>query len=363
MKLFGLVGLGVEFNSQCHVEYFLRSHSKSKQQGMEESFTVMNPQHSVESAYTEWVLKAVEIIAQSRSVFPFAQDCVVSRQFALVVSERFEARSKIQGNKNAFFQGTQRIVVEVKQQTDGVLVEKWVIGFDSVRDVIPTVRRSERRDITLPRRLAVALRSLVSLTKLMKPEGLLTVSVREERTTDNSETIFQGQRIDLCSMTSSFGNLSLRIFTREGLLASTVTTRDHTPFTTPAKLKIDENFIASHRAQSVGRLGTIEMVVEIDPVVARSAPQVSKSPPRQLSEIWPTSSLSYPVSPGRDRVPSFDRYELTAEENVGCLAGVPKKFCVNTPAEHIFEKPVPVAALTDIVDRIKRMRPKLFISR
>jgi hypothetical protein len=318
---------------------------------MEDGFTVMNPQHSVEAAYTEWVIKAVEIIAQSRISIPYSEEHVISRQFALVVSERFGARSKILKDPLSFFENNLRVVVDILSPVNRFLVERWIVAFDSAKDIAPSIRRSERRDLTLPRRLAVALRSLLSLTRLMKP-GTPGLELRTaEQVGEEVDSVPLGcSRIDLCSIPSSFGNITLKVFTKEGFLGSTVTTREHTPCVTPAKLRIDENFIAS-RSLGVSRTNTIEMVIEIAP---QSAPVVSKSPPRELGEIWPTSSLSYPMSPGRERKPSFDQIE---HSGTVCISTVPG----SCEVKEIFERPVPVAVVTDIVDSIKRMRPKLFI--
>lgn len=350
---------------------------------MDSSFTIMNPQHSVENAYTEWVVKAIEIIAQSRSPsIPFSTDCLVSRQFALVVSERFRARSKVLTDANVFFHDRLQIVIDVRPVESTFTSERWKISFDSAKDVIPTIRRSERRDLTLPRRLAIALRCLLSLVRLIKPDPTLSyeVSVREEKEFD-TPTLSTGNdglfvRTDIVSIPSSFGSLHLKLFTKEGIHMSAATTRTNTPFVTPSKprfshpIKLDENFVMS-QTSGLSRphsLGTIEMVIEVEPssasrpAVSRSVP-LSKSPPRELSEIWPTSSLSYPVSPGRERKASFD-----SSEGGKCVVIIPEIFPKKDTADlpHIkciFERPVPVAAITDTIDQIKRMRAKLFIHR
>ena len=329
------------------------------------SITIVSPQHSVEAAYTEWVIKAVEIIAQSRGASSLVEG-LLTRQFALLIPERFNARQKVLSDAQSFFSANGRVVVDIFERRI-VLVERWTISFD--KDLLPTARRSERRDLTLPRRLAVALRSLLSLTKLAKPNapiGDLDAVVREESEASTPRgSISGGFKFNVCSIPSSFGNLHLQVTTRDSFVAASssgISTRDPTPIVTPARkvLNIKENYISNFRPQSVGGGATIEMVIEVKEntqvIVSRSAPPISKSPPRELSEIWPTSSLSYPVSPGRKA--SFDN-QLDTE----CLASVPKLFVRSQSTllvEHIFERPIPVSTITDQLDQLKRTRAKLF---
>ena len=320
---------------------------------MDSSFTIMNPQHSAETAYAEWVIKAVELIAQSRcTVYQKEMDFVVSRQFALLVVERMGIRAQILSNPTGFFNDRHRIIIETKRGSE--ISEKWQFTFNS--DVLPTaVRRSERRDLTLPRRLAVALRSLLSLLRLIRSEAS-DVVVREEREFDSPTTETAFVRTDIVSIPSSFGNLSLSYFSKHGVVGtvSPGTTRAHTPkVVTPVRL--DENFMQTVRPHSLG--STIEMVIEVEPPVAlsRSVP-VSQSPPREVSEIWPTSSLSYPVSPGRKA--SFD-----SSDEVRCVVRVPFIGQEQDTVCEIFERPVPVSLISDQIDHMKRIRARLFIHR
>jgi hypothetical protein len=342
------------------------------------SYTVMSPTHSVEQAYHEWVIKAVELIVQSRVILDetFRQ----SRQFALNLPEKFDARNKIICDSKQFFHN--RATISLHVIFGGIIVEEWVFSFDSASDVIPTAR-SERRDQTLPRRLTVALRSLMSLTRLLRVERNVVIELHENGdggvltpSSRRNETL---TRIDVCSVPSSFGNLILKVFTRD---SSTVTTRAPSACRTPAagsgtprNMLIDETFIQNHS------LVSIQMVIETAPAgQARSMPVIpvplSKSPARELTEIWPTSSLSYPASP-RERNASSDSGFGSENELPGsCLVAVPQNFflkkdevCVTSTelgrsvqraveTERIFERPVSISSITEFIDQLKRTRQK-----
>lgn len=336
------------------------------------SFEVMAPQHTAEKAYSEWLVLAIEIVAQSRTTMEYTD--TVSRQFALIVPERFSARQFVDA-KNVL-QNRQQIVMDVKEGP--ALFEQWTFSFDSPKDVIPAVR-SERRDQTLPRRLAVALRSLMSLARILKPVnvGTLTVTLRYEA--EPTTPCPALSRVDVCSIPSSFGNMRLRVASQS---VSGQSTRAPSFATTPvptARLRIDENFIQSHSS-----LPNIQMIIQVEPVtrrpthestppVSRSVP-VSQSPPRELAEIWPTSNLAYPASP---RKSSFGSDDI---DLVGCcLSLIPDWPEVASESAHagqadeslteivrdgrsvnqLFEKPVPVAAIIDSIEQLKRSHQKL----
>ena len=346
------------------------------------SFTVMTPQHSVEQAYYEWVIKAVELVIQSRIVL----DSTVrpSRQFALNLSEKFDARGKILCDSQNFFHNGAIVVVHALFQDK--IIERWIFSFDPPRDVLPTTR-SERKDLTLPRRLSVALRALMSLTRILRIERNVIIELNE---TDDGGSILSSQmsdpltRIDVCSIPSSFGSLTLKVFTRD---SSSATTRISSPARTPAtgavtpvrlpSMVIDETFIQTHS------LGNIEMVIETATLLethARSMPVIpvplSNSPPRDLTEIWPSSSLSYPASP-RDRRASGDSgFSSDDDAPKCCLVTIPllasdsdqlhnsselsKLLKEASGLGKIFEKPVSISSVTEFIDQLKRSRQKSF---
>ena len=346
------------------------------------SFTIMTPQHSVERAYVEWVIKAVEVILQSRMKPGMIPNLMVrpSRQFALIFPETRDVRSKILNDPTSFFRDRSRITLELL--VNETVAERWVFSFDSPMDMIPTAR-SERRDVSLPRRLTVSLRSLLSLTCLMAPllgdeNGDITFVIHEGKNDLITSPRTPGSLtpMDFCCIPSSFGNLSLGVFSRDRwgsphvspkLTSATATSPVSLPVSTPphSLILLDETFIQTHS------LGGIEMVIEVDekhsfeksfPRVS-SVASISKSPLRDLTEIWPTSNLSYSSSP-RDRAPSFAS-SSGDEEAVGpYISAIPGWPQTKAPNEHslfpeadrlhsMYEKPVPVSSIIGFIDQFQ----------
>lgn len=347
------------------------------------SFTLMAPQHSVEKAYHEWVIKAVELIVQSRVVL----DTTIrpSRQFALNLAEKFDSRQKILCDPKTFF--LERAIIAIHVIYGETIVERWVFSFDSPRDVIPTTR-SERRDLTLPRRLAVALRSLMCLTRILRIERDVRVEVKEMEEVASSPSLAipnELTRIELCSIPSSFGILTLKVFTLDSSKSTTrIPSRDEAPDSgsvTPNRhcsMVIDETFMQTHS------LGNIEIVIETTQPSRAHATSVipvplSKSPPRDLAEIWPTSSLSYPASP-RERIASADSGCGSETEPMRCcLVPIPHMSCLTDSKDSqqelcealkaafdlttLFERPVSVSSVIEFIDQLKRSRQKSCSSR
>jgi hypothetical protein len=318
------------------------------------TFTVMTSQHSIEKAYTEWVIKACEVVIQSRLRPGMTPNLIVrqSRQFALIFPETRDARSVI---SNIFNE-----IIVVRFSRENTTVEEWVFQFEPISEIVPT-NRLERRDISLPRRLTVALRALLSLTCILPTiPGDLDFEILPLDETD--PTI---NRVDVCCIPSSCGSLrvhtsaSLGVITSPPSCSSTPTVRPVSPV-----IRIDETFIQTHS------LGGIEMVIEVEneppssyvekKLMPRipSVVSIARTPPRDLTEIWPTSHLSYSSSP-RGRSGSFSPSSASSEaECTGSLFNVPHWIDGEEPGpliiEQYFEKPVPVTCITEFIDQLAK---------
>ena len=368
------------------------------------SFTLMSPQHTAERVYTEWVIKAVEVIVQSRTCLGMSP-VRPSRQFALVFPECVNARDRLLRDPNAFFQNRKCILIVLHTPAD-VVMEKWVLSFDSPRDMVPTTR-SERRDLSLPRRLTIAMRALLSLTHalspLSDPDVGFSISEKNEQMDDTLSGVSTPRTPmsfsdpnnlpsrDVCCIPSSFGNLNVKLFSHEAFgsgISSPMSPRIRSAVPsgigTPVShaIRLDETFIQTHS------LGGIEMVIEVDSG-AKSPPSfslpsnsisIAKSPPRDLTEIWPTSNLSYPSSP-RERKGSFES-GCSEEVGSGCcvadtVAWPASSFdspCIDDPSTHVlkdilnegtavskfFERPVTITSITEFIDQLTLSRDRQF---
>ena len=323
-------------------------------------YTVMSPHNSAERAYAEWVIKASEVIAQSR----MPKQPIVrreSRQFALNVPECFAFREVLTLHSKGFFQARTLLALQLGSPA-GIVIEEWLFSFDSPRDLLPSAR-SDRKDQSLPRRLCVALRALMSLTRVVHVEECseVTLVAREETSQD-------GAAMEVCRVGSSLGTINLcKKKGGGGILPSSTTPLPAQPRSLQqwAPLSVDEGFVVSHssvasfstpplpRNVQTHSLGGIEMTIEpLLPRVHSGSSLVAHSPPRDLSDIWPTSNLSYSTLSPRDRAGSFDSvHSLHA-----CIFEVPLFGESHHPKmlPTLCELPLSVAALAEQLERISR---------
>jgi hypothetical protein len=292
------------------------------------SYQLMNPIHSIETAYTEWVIKCIEIIIQSRVRPPVDSPARPSRQFALVMPERFGVRGRVLQPPGPFLTGSVAVLVEIL--SDGSPVEEWRLTFDSPRDVLPSDRvYNPSRDQTLPRRLAVALRSVMTLTRVLPAHGTEGLKFRLSETPEGPPgSPARGEMSqEVVSVQSSIGVLGVRLVYRQ--IGRPSPRMSPSP---PPVLRLDETFIQTHS------LGGIEMVIE---PVTPSVPQIVSTPPRDLRDIWPTSALSASSSP-------FNRSSFTDGDDQ-----TPPRFSMDFDSEEFSEKS-PEECWRDLVDFVEK---------
>ncbi|KAF4696899.1 hypothetical protein FOZ60_014661 [Perkinsus olseni] len=141
------------------------------------------------AAYHEFIVKACEIIAQARTRDLMGEP-VPCRKFALLVPEKFGCRSYLDAsellfkNKISYTLEVKRMVQDVegleskatpprhgrKRPQRSAIMERWYFHFTPIDDEPPDDRRPESlrsKDETILRRMAVALRSLYPLTRIL----------------------------------------------------------------------------------------------------------------------------------------------------------------------------------------------------
>ena len=309
-----------------------------------DEFTIMSPIHSAEEAYMEWVIKAVEIV--SSNIFE-DEDIkkTESRQFGILLNSNQNFRKWCEKKWTKFFQ--KKYVFLISGSSN-----RWMFWFDSPRDVVPTARRSDRRDQSLSRRLATTLRALLCLQRVLPKD-----------TSVEFELLDNGFRFsnEITTISSSFGTLNL------ALEEKNITEDDFFSRTNsfPSPLEIDETFVAQttratarvslprvHSGSSIVHVGSggSSMVFGSSPMSARIM-----SPPRDVSDIWPTSNLSYSSgSPGG----SLGDDEISIKRNIfplpkwDNLAQDEQTEPIFPPS--IFEIPIPVSILSEQLERISR---------
>ncbi len=319
-----------------------------------------------EQVYSQWVVAAIEVIAQSRlpnEMMNCNKSIPISSPFGLTIFELFGARKFLERINRLFNPSREHISLHVEvRSSDCHLLEKWVFAFD--KDVVPTAR-SERKDQSLVKRLSIALRTLMSITRLysLELEGIIVDIVEgpaeqqigspaSDTRSSFSSGISSGNglSLDVCSIASSFGMLGLTYTgaRRDDFSAGENISLEYCP-TPPRAMTfapvLHESFMSTRK--NVEKTLVIEMKQEpIDDLGYLSSPSRSASEMDERQNNFSSSSGNEPalVPPSLEdwisNVPILERQTTVARKKYSAL-----KF---------FEQPVPLVEVKRELDRLRK---------
>ena len=259
---------------------------------------------STQKAYVEWIVKVSEIFLQSRIRANPQGPPTPSRHFALVIPEKFDVRTGLEGiERLGFFENRRRMILEFT--SSGAIVERLTFQFFPPRDIPPQNRASEdkRGSLALPRRLTIAARAAFSASRLLPAYGDrfkrdLSYTIRFE--VPDPATPLEGSgflSLEVCSLPSQLGALKFFISHER---SSSPTPQESVSL---PQFRVQENFVQAENIQML-----IEESPPIAPVVRAALLDVSP-----ISPLFSTgrSEISSQVSVGNYSPISTSRDLLT----------------------------------------------------
>jgi len=317
-------------------------------------------EESHEDLFFEWILKAVDVLKCSNPA-----PCMISSKtkFGLITIPT----TPIVLDRKLFFNQHERFVIEMSEN------QKWIFTFDPARDIVPTARTIEksRRDQTLYRRLCVALRALISVTRLVSSSDSAGMRMYMQEHIGSPPLSPVGFRVstptdskmrDIMSIGSSFGMLRVQL-RQQGAFLKTPESGPLIPaHSAPsgAEFTLDEEFIKTQSSaliSAAAAVGGIEMVIEEHASLPRIASSGSMGSGRSFPAYSYQSSSEFilPRSP-QQRSPSSDEEQYDWEATETTVEEWVIESPQNLKISKWIEKPQSVVSLVNEIDRIRASR-------